>query len=338
MKNKLLLYFLLSLSFFAISAKPIYADEKEKSRDLDVELIFSNNQDTKTTSYFKINWVPGSTEEIGLNLTNNTNEEKSFKIKVNKAETNMNGGISYDYSNDETTPKLTNPDIDGQLSLPKKITLKPNERKTIKGSFSIPNNDFQGFKLAGLVISEDKEKNRQQGTMSQTMGYAFPIVLKGNLEGRPNHKISFGEFGFKKIGSKQYSIETPFSNENYNWIPEVNAKVTIETKDNELLFENEKIIEMTPETTVNYSPIFNDEFSSGDYKVTLTLKSGTGEWSDTQIVNVSKAQEKEMKENKNTIIVKDNSKIIIIISVVISIILIAFITIIVILSKKNKGN
>lgn len=296
----------LLISLFTTLPMQAYADDTPQKSSLESVLIYPKDQDKDTINYFKINWIPGAKEELGFKLKNNSQSAVTYSIHVNKALTNMNGIIEY-YSEDFRPLE----DVDlKELNFPSEITLNPNEETEIRGTLTLPNKDLNGFKMAGLVIQEKPSGTSNEGVSMQTVSKAFPIVFKGNIKGIPKHKISFSRFQFKRIGSKVYSINLPFENGNTNWISDVEAVVSIKDQDGNEVLRDERTIQITPNSEINYSPTFNEAFEAGTYDVTLTLTTDTAKWIESQEVTIDKDQEKEMEENQVTTIKEDNSTLI----------------------------
>lgn len=269
---------------------------QEQMKEATVAPIISKNQVGTSNSFYYMKWNPGSEDTIGVKISNNTDKDKTYEIKQNKAMTNSNGVMVYDLP--DMNGVGVEPRIGDMLGLPSEITVKAHSTEELMTTMKYENKDLVGFKIGGFVISEKTQPSKDK-QFNQKLAYALPILIEGNAGRNPETNFSFGKFAFKRIGAGIYSIETPFNNANANWMQKANATIVVKDSTGKEVLKDDKSIDIAPEGEVSYKAMFDKDLPADTYEVTATVKSNVGEWSDTQKVKLTKEQAKDVAETVN---------------------------------------
>lgn len=269
---------------------------QEQMKEATVAPIVSKNQIGTSNSFYYMKWTPGGEDTIGVKISNNTDKDKVYEIKQNKAMTNSNGVMVYDMPDMNKTG--LEPRIGDMLDLPKEVTVKAHSSEQLMTTIKYENKDLVGFKIGGFVISEKTTPSKDK-QFNQKLAYALPVLIEGNAGRNPEVNFSFDKFAFKRIGAGIYSIETPFNNANANWMQKAQATITVKDESGKEVLKDEKSIDIAPEGQVSYKALFDKDLPAGTYEVTSTIKSNVGEWSDTQKVKLTKEQAKDVAETVN---------------------------------------
>lgn len=259
---KVLMLSLLMMVYQTISVKA------ESSGGYSVAPILSQYQTKGVTNFFDIRWTPKKTDVIGLRITNKDNKEQTYTIEINKAETNRNGIV--DYSNKKAEKENAKLKIKDVLKIEKTIKVPANSEKTVKGEVLFPSENFNGIFLAGIHVSKKAEEDKSKG-VSNTVAYNIPLVLRGNIDKRPEPKIDLTKVNIEKFTSKQYSVYATLNNSGPNLLKDVKFKATIENDKGEVVETQESAIDITPETEFIYPIKLTSKYKAGDYTLKLHL-------------------------------------------------------------------
>lgn len=308
MKIKKLVTLLSTLTLFAM-ATPVFATgtdtedsastgmATQQESGYSVGPVLSKNQTDDSLGYFDIKWTPGDTDTIGITIQNDTDSDKKFTLDVNKALTNANGALVYnDSSQNENGERFK---INDLVSFDKEVTVKARSSETFTSDINFPKEDFNGVLMGGVhvrEVTEDKELQNREVAMEYS--YAYPIILRGNIDERPEIKINFDEFGVRQNESLFFEFNTPFTNENENYLREVSFDVSVKNESGEEVYgESKNNLILTPETTVPLSTLITDPIEPGVYDVTVTITHKDNVWTETQQVEVTKKESQEIKED-----------------------------------------
>lgn len=318
-----------------------FADETNNADNSSytVAPVLPDKQKEDEHGYFKLDWVPGTKEKIGINITNNYDKDKEFTISVNKAITNANAAIVYDV-NDQTSNDSQSFNMQDVVKFPETVTVPANTEMVVDGYIEMPNENLSGSLMGGVYITEKSSEGEGQVVMKYS--YAYPVILVGN-EPAPEEKIEFGEFKFVTDDSDLLSLITPINNSNANIIRDVSIDFSLKNENGEEVFGiNRSDVIFTPETMISYATLIDKELSAGVYTVDLKVsyKNEKGESMERTSSQEVKVDKKVIEEIETTQIrtgviehKKDNSKLII---GAVAAVLIVGITAFVIYRKKSK--
>lgn len=293
-KYLLLIATLLSVSIGSSSI--VYADDtgNKESQQTQAEYSvipeLSKHQNKNINGYFDMTWAPGEEGEIGLTIVNNTKNDKTFTINVNKALTNANGALVY--NDPEQNDTGDSPHLQDLFKFDKEVKVKANSEYKIKSKYKFDKTNLIGTKMAGVYISEKSEGKDNQINMKYN--YAYPIVVRGNEKTQPKVNIEFEKFTLKEDTTGTLSLVTPFTNKNANYLKDSVIDVSLkDSKGNEVYGIKKKDIILTPESRIPYSTYITKELKPGTYTAEISIKNNKDEWTHSQSVTIDKKDEPE---------------------------------------------
>lgn len=257
--------------FLSICSVSIITRAADSEKGYSVAPVFSEHQTPGIENFFDIKWTPSSVEKFSIVIKNNTNEDHTYKIEVNKARTNKHGMVDYSDNskeNDNVTYKLTN-----MIEIPKSVEVKANDKVVLDGSIKIPDVDFNGILMAGIHISEFNVKDKDS-IVSNSVAYNIPFVLRGNNDNRPNPILTFDDVNVEKFSSEEYRLDSVLSNKGPNLMKDVKFISEIKDKNNNVIDTQNYEIDITPETTFVYPIKLPSNIKKGDYTLHLSVDHG----------------------------------------------------------------
>lgn len=174
----------------------------------------NSNQKSKTRkstgvsvapAHFRFNHDPGEIKTYDITVNNSTSTKKQFKINVYDFDMNAQGKSSF------LPPGKGKYSLAKWLSIsPTFIELKPFEKKKVKVTVSVPNNN-DANKAAWSIIMVEQEAprtsllNKSKGGNTVALGviptFAFGIFAYQNPPNVSINKIAFKDFQFKQINN-----------------------------------------------------------------------------------------------------------------------------------------
>lgn len=289
--NKIVAVVSAAVALLAFSSS-VMADDPSVGANNFTPVIRDNNLG-EANGFYNMQWESGYEGEAKLLIKNDTNNSITYSVSMNKATTNRNGVIDYDKSEANNPSDPMN--IASVITVPEMIEVEPHSEETVKLSINVPNEELNGIKLGGVIVSDVAQESESQKTV-----YAFPVIMRSGNE-TPEHKITFGKFNFKSIGAGLYSLETPFDNAGANWFSSANIGVTVEDKSGNVVIDDSRVVNISPESKVNYAVPFDYELSSGEYTVIFKFDSKKVSLTETQKVTLTREIEKDIK---NTVLIE----------------------------------
>lgn len=259
--------------------------------DYYISPVFSEHQSKNVTTFFDLRWSPGESDKIGITITNTTDEDKTFQIKVNKARTNGNGVIDYSDGSKEESD-ASQPLITSMVTFPKSVEVAAHQSQVIYSTISFPQKDFNGIKMGGIEVEEQHSSQEKQNVVS----YVLPLIIRGNIDQRPQAKITFGKFDLKQSTFHDFALSLPISNMNATLLKDAQVNVTLKRSDGGVVWNKSSKFLITPETTFVYNQPIDKDLKAGAYKVELVIKHGKESWESTQELTVSKNTASKMKQ------------------------------------------
>lgn len=250
--------------------------------------VFSEHQSKEVTTFFDVKWTPDKSDQVGITITNTTGKVKSFEMKVDKAKTNSNGVVDYSNSTKESA-QSEQPTITSMVTFPDNVTVPAHQSKTVYTTLKYPNMNFNGIKMAGVVVKE-KQSSESQNVIT----YALPFIIRGNINQRPTPRISFGKFELKQANFHTFSLSLPISNEKSTLLKNTQAEVEIINANNTTVWSKKSQFLLTPETSFNYNQSINKALNAGNYKIKLIIKHEGKTWESTQSLNISSEKSKKI--------------------------------------------
>lgn len=258
--------------------------------------VLSEHQTNNITSFYDIRWTPNGQEKIGISITNHKSTAQTYVLQVNKAVTNDNGMV--DYSN----PNLISDTETLKFNFPHEVTVAPNTTSTVYSNFSFPNQDYNGIKIFGVYVSEKSEDKASKG-VSNVVSYALPLVIRGNIDQRPEAKVTFKAASLLKQ-NLNYQIKVPVSNEKEVYLKNSKVKVEVLNSNHQVLDQLNEKIDVTPTTSFNLLVPLTKKYNNGTYTVKVTISHDKKSWNNESQIKITKKQSTKIKatlpKNKQT--------------------------------------
>lgn len=289
-------WYSLLLSTIMLFAVPLLVHGEKKVDNYAVSPIFSENQTASVTSFYDIKWSPGKTEKIGVRVTNNSDDDREYTLTTNKAQTNKNGIIDYSSTQKEETKGYR---ITEMVRFSPTVKVLAHTSQDIYTEFTFPQADFNGILMGGIHISEKQQQNSSQG-VTNVIAYNIPLVIRGNIEQRPEAKIKFGTISFEKEAVDHYALAMKLTNVETNFLKKVSIKVKIKNEKGKVVDEQESTVDITPETTFSYPIHLKSAYKSGKYHVEITLKHDKQVWKKSKSIELSNNQVKQLKQSSKS--------------------------------------
>lgn len=273
-KQQYVVFMLIGLLFMCMNfGQRVFADDMSFS----VTAKPSENQRDKTKTYFDLRVTPGTTENLGVELQNNTDKEVTVLVGANTAVTNSNGVIDYSKEDPELNPTLKYPFGD-LVTADKEIVLKGKEKKLVDIPVAIPKDPFDGIILGGLHFSQKESKEDEEQAsgvqVKNKFAYVIGVRLSENDEEVP---VALNLLGVK-AGQRNYRNTVLATLENPE--PRILSDMEIESyiyaeKDtnNALYYSKNDKLSMAPNSSFDYGISLNNQaFKPGKYVLKMTVK------------------------------------------------------------------
>ncbi len=250
--------------------------------NFNVKAISPENQRSKEISYFDLRVVPGETQTLSVELTNDTEEDVTVYASANSAITNDNGIVdcSYNDAKKDSSAVFTFSEI---AKMPKEIILPKKSTKIVEDVVEIPKESFDGYVLGGFYFEqkEDKEE-KSQGALA--VGNRFSYVV-GVLMSETDQEIK-PELALNDVKATQITGNNAVIMNIQNKKPAMIKKLQLDVK---LYYENEtkpryenhqESLTMAPNTNFNYKIDLKEQpFVSGNYTVKIKANDRYKDWS-----------------------------------------------------------
>lgn len=281
---------LLILSLISISS--VYADDNLSSYSVSPQ--YSTHQSKGVENFFDIKWTPSSKENFSVKITNNTDEEQTYKIEVNKARTNKNGIV--DYSDDTPEANEAKYKLTEMIDISKEVKVPANSSENVSGSLTFPKEDFNGILMAGIHVSEKKTKD-SESNVSNSVAYNIPFVIRGNEDKRPDPVLNLKKVTVEKFTSDTYSVDALLENKGPNLMKEVMFHSNVMNEQGQTVFSQESQLDITPETEFVYPVTLPETIKSGKYTLVLSVKrDDSNNWEFSKEFEITKQDEKNIKQ------------------------------------------
>ena len=293
MKKVLYSFFLLILYLFT-QQSALATDEMSFA----VSPIFSQHQSEGIDNFYDIVWTPGEKEVFAIKIMNNSDKEQTYNILVNKARTNKNGVV--DYTDNTPEDEKSTYQLTKLVKIENEVTIPANSTQEIPGTLMFPKEDFNGILMAGIYVSEKKEQGNE-GTVSNTIAYSFPFVVRGNIDERPKPILDLSSIEVNQNSSETYAVDVTFENKGPNLMRDVKFEAQLlDTNGKEVLMQ-ESQFDVTPETAFVYPVVLPSDIQAGSYHLILNVKHNeTNKWRFEKDIEITKEIAQEIKEIKQT--------------------------------------
>lgn len=288
MKKKIICWIgLLSILFCCGGGVKGETSSSKNTATYSVAPVLSEHQTKNITSFYDIRWNPNGQEKIGLSITNHKSTAQIYVLQVNKAVTNDNGMVDY------SIPNLIPDNEPLKFNFPHEVTVAPNTTSTVYSNFSFPNQDYNGIKIFGVYVTEKSTDKTGKG-ISNVVSYALPLVIRGNIDQRPEANVTFKEASLLKQNIN-YQIKIPVSNEKEVYLKNSKVKVEILNSKQQVLDQLNEKIDVTPTTSFNLLVPLTKKYDSGTYTVKVTITHDKQTWHNESQLKITKEQSTKIK-------------------------------------------
>lgn len=291
---------LILISLFFIQSDVTLAETDKPVEQFGVNAIIPDNQIDKEKTFFDLMMKPNQTQELVINVTNKGNTPIKVSVAANNAYTTDSGLIAYDKKD---TTGLINADPEfsslSRVDTPT-IELKPGEVKPAKINLAMPESEFNGLVLGGIVITQILEDNKP--LLKEGVKTKQSIVTGVRLSMTDKKVTSEMELvnvsGSEKDGGH---IEVILNNKTATIISNIQmiTKIYPENDPEDLLVENTQTnLKMAPNSIFTLSlPLINEHLNAGSYRLISEVTSKEGKWTFEKIFHLSaEIGNKEAKE------------------------------------------
>lgn len=204
------------------------------------------------------------------------------------------------------------------------------QSKKIERSLRFPQESFNGLLMAGIHVSE--KKSQESGTtVSNTVVYNIPFVVRGDNDIRPKAKLLLERTSLDKLSSTQSSLDIHLSNEEATLLKESDFQAEIKNKNGKVITTQSSKLDVTPETKFIYPIKLPKKINAGDYRVTLKVTHRKDQWKFNKNFAITGEEAKEIHQRAG---IKDYSWIIY--GIIIIIVLVSIRLSLIFLRKKQK--
>lgn len=150
---------------------------------IEVKAIIPENQIDKSKTYFDLLLNPGQTQDLEVQLSNFTEEDRIVKVEANTATTNDNGIVDYSQHDKKKDPSLINAFSDiskttNEVRIPKQSSV------ITKVTIQMPSKSYEGIIAGGIYIYDKEDSNTKHdgGAISNKFVYSLGVQLRNNVD------------------------------------------------------------------------------------------------------------------------------------------------------------
>lgn len=265
-----------------------------------IEGIPNNNQVDTNVGYFYLKETPDATDELKIKLKNSSDEDKTLVIKIVDANTNVNGLVDY-------TGKLTNhttlktPLTSIVEAVEQEVNVPKNSEVETMLKVHMPETDFEGVIVSGVVVSEKKEDSQENNlSIENTYSYTIAIVLTNNEETaiKNNVSLELDSIDTKLFDGKKV-VQADILNKNPYIFEDATITGTIYEKEThkEVIQNTMEHIEIAPYSIFPFQFDWEkNTMKPGIYSFVGKATSGGKEWTFKRDFEVTDQQAKKLNE------------------------------------------
>ncbi|MDO7873023.1 MAG: DUF916 and DUF3324 domain-containing protein [Enterococcus casseliflavus] len=262
--------------------------------------------DNGASGYFDLNLAPGSSDTLGLEIQNNSDQAIDVQVSAHTAFTNVNGVVEYGKDAEEADPTLPF-ELSELIESPDMITLDANESKTVEVPIRMPEEAFEGVLAGGIRVEEVKEEREQEQegaglAIKNAFSYVVGVVVSNNRSatepGLDLLDVFADQVNYRNVFSAQIQNYTP------TFVNQMAVQATIrEEGEDEVLYEtNREGLQMAPNSNFNFPISLNgDAFKSGTYVLNMTARSEGEEWSWEKTFTIESETARRLNQEDVTI-------------------------------------
>ncbi len=305
--KKLMLCFL--ALFFAFLPTVGWANTESELNFYITPVLPDSQLDNGASGYFDLNLAPGSSDTLGLEIQNNSDQAIEVQVSAHTAFTNVNGVVEYGKDAEEADPTLPYT-LAELIEAPGMITLDANESKTIEFPITMPEEAFDGVLAGGIRVEEVKEESEQEQegeglAIKNAFSYVVGIVVSNNRSatdpGLDLLDVFADQVNYRNVFSAQLQNYTS------TFVNQLAVQATIRAEgEDEILYQtNREGLQMAPNSSFNFPISLNgDAFKSGTYVLNMTARSEGEEWTWEQTFTIDSETARRLNQEDVTL---DNS-------------------------------
>lgn len=195
--RKVFLLFAFCAIIFGCAPNLVNADTQQGPYT--VRPIFPSNQNSPLGSgYFDLNVVPGQDQPMAIEIYNNVDQKKKYRIVAVRSDTTPFMETVYNGDNKKVDPSLKH-DFSRFGFTPKTIEIGPKSSVTVPLDFKVPKTPFKGIVLGGVFVNDLTAQSTQSTKSGKTsmklknyLNYSIAVQMTENRqeEIKPDLKIS----------------------------------------------------------------------------------------------------------------------------------------------------
>lgn len=274
-----------------VCAKDKNADTPAGVTGFTYSINYPDNQVDKELGYYKLKMNPGQKQQLGISLSNPSNEKVAINVKINGAKTNQNGVIEYGDSTISNDPSLKF-EFKDIVKAPESVELAPGETKDIKLTIEMPDSSYDGVIAGGIQLmrtGQNDKKNNDGGSMVINQ-YAYVIALvlqETDTKIAPDLSLNSVQAGQTNYRN---TIFVNYSNIMASYLDNMTTEVqiTAKGKDTVLYERKQTAMRMAPNSFIDFPVSMNGErMVAGDYVANILVTSGDKKWEWTKDFTIS---------------------------------------------------
>lgn len=270
-----------------------------------VETVTPINQKKTRVSYFDLLVEPNSTQELVVNITNDTDEDIIVIPSIQTAATNINGVVVYKAGQGESDASLQYKIEDLLISSQEEITIPKNSTIDYRMTLTIPENGFIGTLAGGISFQEKEDTDTSKASqdssgvsIENSFSYAIAILLT-----QSNEAVD-PELTLENAFAGQVNTRNVMNAEIHNITPtyvnqlSIDAQITKKGKSEVLYSTSKEAMQMAPSSYFNFPvPLNGKKLEAGEYTMTIVAKSGDYEWKLTKDFEITKEEASSYNES-----------------------------------------
>ncbi|EGP4754762.1 DUF916 and DUF3324 domain-containing protein [Enterococcus faecium] len=182
---------LLCISFLSLSLSSPTAYASEVTGGYTIEGIPNENQLDPNLGYFYLHESANTEDAVQVKLINSSAEDKTLKVKITDANTNINGLVDYT-GNIAKHPSLKTPLTSIATATQQEVTVPKNSSVETEIKIKMPKEQFKGVIVGGINISEKQSENQdtKKLALSNTYSYTLGLVVTNENKVDINKNVS----------------------------------------------------------------------------------------------------------------------------------------------------
>ncbi len=292
--------FLLTCLTFQVNASQL---------NFSVDPVLPENQYHANHTYFDLMVAPNQTQELVINMKNDTKKEVIVIPEIHPATTNINGVVEYGESSGKLDDSAPFNIQDVLTSEEEEIVIPAEGEKVAKFHLVIPNQPFQGIVAGGITLKEkDTEEKSEQSEETQGLAienkYAYVIatVLR-ETEEVSEKSLTLVDVAADQVNARNV-INATLQNTQADYLNQLEVQTKVKRKgSDEVLYSTTKNnMQMAPNTSFDFpTKLEGKKLEAGDYVLELAAKSGEKKWSFSKQFTITSKKADDLNKKDVTI-------------------------------------